>query len=352
MGVWWVIVALFRPSPVSRESGDARMHGKQDAIVNLQSMWPNGKQLSIIVSPCANVCAFLTFFFGGDAFWIGVRVPEQKDDLFTCRLSLCRDLSWILLGPFLLNCRGSGGIAMYTGYIVLRLNVLQPLCAEVEFGKQVWSNSFVFWHVAGHVCPTSSLMECNASFSCVEKKTTAQTNKQNLPPKPAWNSKLTWQNPRSTASFGGIRWAIFSGWTGTKKNQPRSRSRSSSVDYWAELKEVEPGTNWRVHRWGFLKWHQNFEFCNFQVINRIVGWESTFLFGVFGIRFIFEGDIMSVQPLGYAKKNRVFMGVGKIEHMKHWASHATILIFKFDDLMDGAKTKIWPRFPCVVQFKI
>lgn len=63
MGVWWVIVALFRPSPVSRESGDARMHGKQDAIVNLQSMWPNGKQLSIIVSPCANVCAFLTFFF-------------------------------------------------------------------------------------------------------------------------------------------------------------------------------------------------------------------------------------------------------------------------------------------------
>ena len=49
---------------------------------------------------------------------------------------------------------------------------------------------------------------------------------------------------------------------------------------------------------------------------------------------------MSAQPLGYAKKNRVFMGVGKIEHMKHWASHATILIFKFDDLMDGAKTKI------------
>lgn len=192
MGLWWVIVALFRPSPVSRESGDARMHGKQDAIVNLQSMWPNGKQLSIIVSPCANVCAFLTFFFGGDAFWIGVRVPEQKNDLFTCRLSLCRDLSWILLGPFLLNCRGSGGIAMYTGYIVLRLNVLQSLCAEVEFGKQVLSNSFVFWHVAGHVCPTSSLMECNASFSCVEKK---------QPPKQT--NKISPQNPHGTQSWHG-----------------------------------------------------------------------------------------------------------------------------------------------------
>ena len=94
-----------------------------------------------------------------------------------------------------------------------------------------------------------------------------------------------------------------------------------------------------MHRWGFLKWHQKFEFCNFQVIKSIVGWESTFLCGVFEIRFVFEGDIMSVQPLGYAKKISVFLGVGKVEHMKHWGSHVTILIFKFDDLMDGAKTK-------------
>ena len=94
-----------------------------------------------------------------------------------------------------------------------------------------------------------------------------------------------------------------------------------------------------MHRWGFLKWHQKFEFCNFQVIKSIVGWESTFSCGVFEIRFVFEGDIMSVQPLGYAKKISVFLGVGKVEHMKHWGSHVTILIFKFDDLMDGAKTK-------------